>query len=500
MLVATVTLAIVAGGGGPASVLRHLYAGATLWAALTAGARQACLIGLMAGLLQAPLVFPAIESQGLTPETVEGLISLVTPVVLGGVVGRLRDQSWARAGRLAALLALQRSGVAEDDADLRLDDMAERVRDALGADAAGLVLSDNGSRAIGMAGGRAGVDEHAAALWTLRTGAPVVTRDIGSDGRFAMRPPQPAPVAGLVLPLGAPVAPIGVLALQWRGDLGPTRRLAAAEMAMHVALVIDNARLALRQRGFARELEDKVAAATASLRELDRAKSEFLSVVSHELRTPLTALQGFSELLLSRRPSPEQAARFLRHIHGEAQRLGRIVSELLDLSRIEAGRPQMLRRDTVDLAALVADNVELFAAVPGRHTFEWTPPDAPLIVGGDRDALDRIVKNLLSNAVKYSPRGGAVRIGGGPAAGEEGMVEIWVEDEGVGISAEDQTRIWGKYIRVPAAETAGTRGLGLGLSMVRALVEGHGGRAEVQSEPGRGSRFRVVLPSGAAGG
>jgi signal transduction histidine kinase len=492
-----VTLAVVVDGGGPASVLRHLYASATIWAALAAGARQACLVGLLAGLLQAPLVFPAIESEGVTRETVDGLVSILTPLVLGGVVGRLRDQSRARAGRLAALLAVQRSGVAGGDADLRLDDMAERVRGALGAEAAGLVLSDGGSRAVGVAAGPAVLDEHAAAMWTLTTGSPVVTRDIGSDGRFDSRPPDHAPVAGLVLPLGSPVAPIGVLALQWRGDLGPTRRLAAAEMAMHLALVIDNARLALRQREFARELEDKVAAATESLRELDRAKSEFLSVVSHELRTPLTALQGFSELLLSRTPSPEQAARFLRHIHGEAQRLGRIVSELLDLSRIEAGRPETLRRDRVDLGALVGDNVELFAAVPGRHTFEWTPPDAPLMVHGGRDALDRIVKNLLSNAVKYSPRGGAVRIGGGLAAGEVDMVEIWVEDEGVGIPPEDHVRIWGKYVRVHAAETAGIRGLGLGLSMVQALAEGHGGRAEVQSEPGRGSRFRVVLPAGA---
>jgi signal transduction histidine kinase len=495
-----VTLAIVAAGGGPASVLRHLYASATLWAALAAGAREACLVGLVAGLLQAPVVLPAIESQGLTRETVDGLVALFTPLALGGLVGRLRDQSRARAGRLAALLALQRSGVADGAADLRLDDMAERVRAALEADAAGLVLRDKGSSAIGMAPGRAEVHAQGAAMWTLRTGAPVVTRDIGSDGRFATRPPQPAPVAGMVLPLGSPVAPIGALAVQWRGDLGPARRLAAAEMAMHLALVIDNARLALRQRGFARELEDKVAAATESLRELDRAKSEFLSVVSHELRTPLTALQGFSELLLSRTPSAEQAARFLRHIHGEAQRLGRIVSELLDLSRIEAGRPQTLRRDPVDLCALVADNVELFAAVPGRHTFEWLPPEAPLIVRGDRDALDRIVKNLLSNAVKYSPRGGAVRAGGGWASGEAGMLEIWVEDEGVGIPPEDQARIWGKYVRVHAAETAGIRGLGLGLSMVRALAEGHGGRAEVQSEPGRGSRFRVVLPAETADG
>src|SRR6266702_604620 len=115
---------------------------------------------------------------------------------------------------------------------------------------------------------------------------------------------------------------------------GPRRR----EMALHLALAIENARLALRQRRFTEELEEKVTTATERLRELDQAKSEFVSVVAHELRTPLTALQGFTELLLSRAVPPEHAARFLSHLHGEAERLGRIVAELLDLSRIESGR------------------------------------------------------------------------------------------------------------------------------------------------------------------
>src|SRR5207247_9931882 len=127
------------------------------------------------------------------------------------------------------------------------------------------------------------------------------------------------------------------------------------------------------------ELEEKVTAATERLRELDQAKSEFVSVVAHELRTPLTALQGFTELLLSRAVPPEHATRFLSHLHGEAERLGRIVAELLDLSRIESGRPLELRRGWGDVAELLERNVELFAAQPRPPRFEATPdPPAPM--------------------------------------------------------------------------------------------------------------------------
>jgi signal transduction histidine kinase len=105
-----------------------------------------------------------------------------------------------------------------------------------------------------------------------------------------------------------------------------------------------------------------------------------------------------------------------------------------------------------------------------------------------------MMKNLLSNAVKYSPRGGRVDVSAGRAPDDPGMVEVAVEDEGVGIPAEQLARIFDKYVRVPHPETAAARGLGLGLSLVKALAEAHGGRVEVESLPGKGSRFRLLLP------
>jgi two-component system phosphate regulon sensor histidine kinase PhoR len=265
-------------------------------------------------------------------------------------------------------------------------------------------------------------------------------------------------------------------------------------MAVHLALGVENARLTLRQRHFADELEIKVAVATDRLAELDRAKSEFVSVVAHELRTPLTALQGFSELLLSQAVPAERAARFLQHLHTEAQRLGRIVGELLDLSRIESGRPLVLRRERIDVNELLERNAELFAAQHRDHRFEWTPCLGAPALEADRDAVDRMLKNLISNAVKYSPGGGRVALTAGPSDDHAGMLELAVEDDGVGIAARDLPRIFDKYVRIASPETATVRGLGLGLALVRALAEAHGGMVDVESLPGKGSRFRVLLP------
>ena len=286
-----------------------------------------------------------------------------------------------------------------------------------------------------------------------------------------------------------------MLAVEREGELPVATRAAAEEMATHLALGIENVRLTLRQRRFAEELEDKVAGATARLRELDQAKTEFLSVVAHELRTPLTALQGFSELLLARALPPERTTRFLRHIHGEAERLGRIVTELLDLSRIEAGRGLELKPEEVNLTAVVERNVDLFAA-EHRESPLRVALSAPLPpLSADHDALDRMLKNLLSNAVKYSPLGGRVAIAAGPPSIGRGWSSSPWKTMASASPPRICPRIFERYVRIPNPETAAARGLGLGLCMVRALAEAHGGSVEVESLPGKGSRFRLFLPS-----
>jgi signal transduction histidine kinase len=494
-LLLAITAAMAWQGGVPMSPLRHLYLLPVAWAALRGGARAGGLLGLMAAFFQVPLLLPAIERAGLTGAAVEGLVSLALPPAVGVIAGLLRDESRARARRLEALIEIEQCLARADPLPERLDAAAAVVRRALRAARVGVLVGTSASGpSLGSAPPGATLAAGSAADWSLTTGRSVRSSDLATDGRFTLAgAPAPTPLRGLVLPMDAGAGPVGVLALEWRGEVAAGTDAAAAEIALHLALGVENARLTLRQRRFADELEDKVTAATRRLREIDRAKSEFLSVVSHELRTPLTALEGFAELLLTRTVPPERAARFLHHIHVEARRLGRIVAELLDLSRLEVGVAPDLKREPIQLAAHVERQLELFAGAHPAHRFSWKVDGALPALRADRDALDRVLQNLLSNAVKYSPRGGEIRVAARPAA--DGFVELRVEDEGVGIPAAEIPRIFDRYVRIANQETASVRGLGLGLSLVQALVEAHGGRIEVESEPGRGSVFRVVLPA-----
>jgi signal transduction histidine kinase len=498
-LLAAIALAMAVTDPSPASVLRHLYLVPTLWAALTWGAVGGGLVGALAGLLHAPVVLPAVERLGLTSQALDGLLSLGLPSATGLLVGRLVDGSHARAARLAAVLAIQRRLDGPESMEDKLASAARELRAALRARRLALLVGTDVRTAL-VASVPVGtrVDPESAAAFALATGQRVSSMDLAADPRVrGSEPVGPTPVRALAVPLVSGAGVVGVMAVEWRGELSRASRAAAAELALHMGLAVENARLTLRQHHFAEELAEKVSAATARLRELDRAKTEFLSVVSHELRTPLTALQGFSELLLRAALSPERARRCLVYLHTEACTLGRIVGELLDLSRIEAGRPLELNPELIDLAGLIERNLEIFTSEHRGHHFRWVASDSELVLRADPDALDRMVKNLLSNAVKYSPRGGQVCVSAGPAEGHPGMIELAVEDDGVGIPAEQLPRIFEKYVRIPHPDTATARGLGLGLSLVKALAEAHGGRVEVDSLPGKGSRFRLLLPRGA---
>jgi signal transduction histidine kinase len=470
-LVALIALAVRAAGGDQVSSLHHLYLLPALWAALARGVTGGCLVGLVAGLVQALSIFPLIERAGPSWSAVDGIVSLSTPLTLGLTVGRLVDQSRGRGAQLDALLDIQRTLAGEGTLGQRLAVVAELARRALGVHRVRLVLE---------AGGADRVAASAPAEFCPAAALPTAAA---------------TPCRRLMLPLDAGRGPAGALIAERDGDLSAATRGMAGALALHLSLAIENARLTERQRHFAHELEEKVAGATRRLRELDQAKNEFLTVASHELRTPLTALQGFSELLLTRDVPPERARRYLGHVHTESKRLGRIVGDLLDLSRIESGRGPELQRVPLDLGEIIEANLEIFASQHPRHHFDWSGMGSAPPLCADRDAVDRMLKNLLSNAIKYSPRGGRVRVGTGVASDKPGMVELSVEDDGVGIAADALPRIFDPYVRISTPETAAAPGLGLGLSLVRGLAHAHGGSIEVESLPGKGSRFRVLLPA-----
>lgn len=468
-LVALFAIALRAVGVEQVPALQNVYLVPVLWAALTRGTLGGVLAGLVAGLVQSLSIFPFIERVGLSWPALGGVLALATPLTLGLTVGRLVDRARGRGAQLDALLSIQRSLADSALLTERLATVAELTRAALEVDRVRLVLETGHDASV------------------------------AASAPQSYRPAERVPSAGatpcrrLVLGLDAGQGPVGALIIERDGDLPTATRGLADALALHLSLALENARLTERQRHFAQELEEKIAGATRRLRELDQAKNEFLSIASHELRTPLTALQGFSELLLTRDVPPERARRYLGHLHTESQRLGRIVGDLLDLSRIESGRGPTLERVSLDLGAMIEANVEIFASQHPRHQFEWNGRKLPAL-SADRDAVDRMLKNLLSNAIKYSPRGGRVRVEAGEAADKPEMVEFTVEDDGVGIPAEALPRIFDAYVRIANPETAAAPGLGLGLSLVRGLAHAHGGSVEVESLPGKGSRFRVLLP------
>ncbi len=258
-----------------------------------------------------------------------------------------------------------------------------------------------------------------------------------------------------------------------------------------------------QQRNDLRLLQDQLtrqnlelAAANAELRRLDDLKSQFVSVAAHELRSPLSSIIGYVEILLDQEfdPLTDHQREFLETVRRNGQRLLAITKNLLDVNRIEAGRVELLL-EPADLAGLVASVAAEFAPqleVRAQRLALGATPGLPL-VWCDEIRAAQIVSNLLSNAIKYTPDGGLITIRVGPA-GEEGFLQVAVADDGVGISPEDQTRLFNRFFRAGSASLTGASGTGLGLYITRSLVELHGGRIWLESEPGKGSTFYVTFP------
>jgi two-component system phosphate regulon sensor histidine kinase PhoR len=233
------------------------------------------------------------------------------------------------------------------------------------------------------------------------------------------------------------------------------------------------------------------------LEELSEMKTEFVSLVSHELRTPLTSIMGFAQTLHGDTGSigPEDREEFLGIIEQESNRLLVMINDLLDMSRMEAGRALAMSYKQVDLLQLAEHVVRFQQVTTTAHRFLFEFPEAGISVEADRDKVEQILTNLISNAIKYSPRGGDVVLGAsGPAeAGEE--VVVFVRDQGLGMDAEQIAQLFQPYQRVDRDAIKGIRGTGLGLYLVRGLVEAHGGRIWAESEPGSGSTFYFSLPT-----
>lgn len=266
--------------------------------------------------------------------------------------------------------------------------------------------------------------------------------------------------------------------------------MAVNEMVRHLRIILEEER---SMRDTLEKSRTELEEANVKLKELDLMKSEFLNTVSHELRTPLTSIKAFAEILLDNvGEDPETQMEFLEIINKESDRLTRLINNLLDLSRIEAGRMKW-DREQLDLHEVVSTAVtSLSAAAEKKGLRLEVEIEEELPTVGDRDKLIQVVTNLLGNAIKFTSEGGVVRV----LTGRKDLLtaRIEIQDSGVGIEAQYHESIFEKFSQVDSSETRDIKGSGLGLPIARSITEHHDGKLYVESELGQGSSFIVELP------
>jgi signal transduction histidine kinase len=343
-----------------------------------------------------------------------------------------------------------------------------------------------------------GDESPATVLRAFRTRQPLIVPEISDTVMNAIARQEHAPVSprattamrvlriksAMSMPLVARDRVLGVLSLarlEASAPFSPEDLPLVQQLARQCALAVDNARLY-------REAQEAV-----------RVREEFLATTSHELRTPLSEIKGFVTTLLRTDVEWDQPTRqdFLREIDNDADRLDALISDLLDMSRLVSGGSQNFERAPTAPAVLVSCGVDrvrgrLFNAVVEIDRGLGTLP----AVWVDPRRIEQVFANLVENAIKYAP-GSAIRISGAVAdAGR--MVDLWVEDEGPGIPADDLAHIFDRFYRGWSAERSDAPGTGLGLAIARTIVEGHGGQIRAENRPGGGARFVLSLPAASA--
>jgi PAS domain S-box-containing protein len=305
---------------------------------------------------------------------------------------------------------------------------------------------------------------------------------------------------------------------RWDGELRHTRRDGAriTVESRHIlvrgtdgtpaAVLETNRDITLRKQA-----EEAVAALNTKLgatnkelelrnREVERAnrlKSEFLASMSHELRTPLNAIIGFSDLLAEQTAGPlsSKQQRFVSHIQQGARHLLALINDILDLSKVEAGRLELNRENVPVATALAEVLVSIRPAAAAKDIAVHSSIGPDVTVFADRIRFKQILVNLLGNAVKFTPEGGRIWV---EAAERRGRLTVSVSDTGLGISIEEQEAIFDAFHQAGATTKGIKEGTGLGLAITKRLVEEHGGRIWVESEPGKGARLSFTMPAGRA--
>ena len=375
------------------------------------------------------------------------------------------------------------------------------VAEMLDCDKMALLLNDesNGclvamSSAVGLdtdqvEGLRITLDEPSLAGTVFRTKTPLVSNDAPNDAWVNRHMVELLGIESLLaVPLTTGPKPIGVLKAM------NARKGFFGEDDVRFAMLLGGQVGALVESSMGRQRERQL---VHKLREADRTKSEFVSMLAHELKGPMTTILGFSETLKQQwdKVPDEKKLSILDIVAKETGRLSRLVNDLLDVSRMEAGT---LRYELtpVSLAELIESIITVHTSLSAQHlVVNDLPSDLPKVLA-DNDRLRQVFINLLTNATRYSPEGTAIRVRA-RALSEDGMVEVAVTDEGIGISEQDRDRIFSKFSMLPKPGWV-KKGTGLGLFITKGIVEAHGGRIWVDSEPGKGSTFAFTLKAAGA--
>ncbi|HEX3605191.1 MAG TPA: GAF domain-containing sensor histidine kinase [Candidatus Dormibacteraeota bacterium] len=336
--------------------------------------------------------------------------------------------------------------------------------------------------------------------WVVAHRAPTIVGDSDMDRRFDGSRDR-SPRSLLAVPLMAGDRMLGALSLVRRAPAAPftdTDLVLVASIGGGAAVALENARRYEQERALEARLTEldrmyaTERALVAELQQNNRIYASVVRTVSHELKTPLFGIQGFARLLMDGHAQGDDVRDFATEIHDNATRLTEYADRVLAEDGLQRGRVT-LDLGEVDLQPLVERVLRSLAAgaEPGRHVLVNDVPGGLAPIRGDHDKIFQIMVNLVGNAIKYSPAGGSVRV---TAAATAETVEVVVEDEGVGVPLEERTRIFERFSRVTSAATRGISGTGIGLAIVRGLVELHGGGVWVDDAPVQGSRFHVRLP------
>jgi signal transduction histidine kinase len=286
----------------------------------------------------------------------------------------------------------------------------------------------------------------------------------------------------------------GDMTLRTIRSLETLRNVTLFERPIRLAAVLSATRAALRARARQYEVRDLLAAlreARASAEDANRLKDEFLATLSHELRTPLNAIMGWTSMLMRGQVAPSRMPRVLEALDRNAQSQAQLIADVLDVSRIVTGKLQ-LQLTSVDVSDLVVQATEsVRSAADAKDIRVAIEDDAPCVVRGDAGRLQQIVWNLLSNAIKFTPIGGSIRL---IVAREGGQVVLSVVDTGAGIAPEFLPYVFDRFRQADQTTTRTHGGLGLGLSIVKHLVELHGGTVTARSPGlGKGACFEIRL-------